>query len=188
MSQARSFCSISRSQSAPPGISRSSQRSTAPCLIAGLQIASYKRQPLDLALGRVLRLVGVGVADDDERLSGLGRHGGFRRDYDHPREFARSQGGFPSFTRDNAAVLDLADACLSPNHGADEAFLRPRGRSCRAWPRCDCVRRGAGGVDGQSRIRPGMVKTMGEPTGSRPTAKAIIQHCLAQIGILCYSE
>src|ERR1700677_3651626 len=44
-----------------------------------LEIVGYKRQPLDLALGRMLRLVRVGVADDDERLSGLGRHGGFRR-------------------------------------------------------------------------------------------------------------
>jgi hypothetical protein len=26
--------------------------------------------------------------------------------------------------RDNAAVLDLADTCLLPNRGADEAFLR----------------------------------------------------------------
>jgi hypothetical protein len=40
------------------------------------QIAGYERQPLHLALGGMLRLVGVGVADDDQRLSGLGRHGG----------------------------------------------------------------------------------------------------------------
>jgi hypothetical protein len=38
------------------------------------QIAGHERQPLDLALGRMLRLVGVGVADDDQRLVGLGRH------------------------------------------------------------------------------------------------------------------
>jgi hypothetical protein len=42
------------------------------------------------------------------------------------------QGGFPLFCRDNAVVLNLADAGLSSNRGADEAFLRPRGRSCRA--------------------------------------------------------
>jgi hypothetical protein len=39
------------------------------------QITGHERQPLDLALGRMLRLVGVGVADDDERFFGLGRHG-----------------------------------------------------------------------------------------------------------------
>ena len=36
-SQARSLRSISRSQSAPPSISRSSQISTAPCFSAGLR-------------------------------------------------------------------------------------------------------------------------------------------------------
>jgi hypothetical protein len=38
------------------------------------QIAGHERQPLDLGLGRPLRLVRVGVADDDERLFRLGRH------------------------------------------------------------------------------------------------------------------
>jgi hypothetical protein len=32
----------------------------------------------------MLWLVGVGVADDDERLFGLGQHGEFRRAYQHP--------------------------------------------------------------------------------------------------------
>src|SRR5208283_1832752 len=40
-----------------------------------LQIAGHERQPPDIALGRLLRLVLVGVADDDERLFRLGRHG-----------------------------------------------------------------------------------------------------------------
>src|SRR5271170_4783942 len=45
---------------------------------------------------------------------------------DRPREFGRVTAYFLRFTGDNAAVLDVADACLSPNHDADEAFLRPQ--------------------------------------------------------------
>jgi hypothetical protein len=48
--------------------------STAPVFDRRPQITGDERQPLDLALGRMLRFVGVGVADDDERLLGVGRH------------------------------------------------------------------------------------------------------------------
>ena len=63
-----------------------------------LQITGHKRQPFDLALGRMLRLVGVGVADDDERFLGLGRQGGIRRAYEHP----------PLFPQVKAALVLLA--------------------------------------------------------------------------------
>jgi hypothetical protein len=52
----------------------------------------------------MLRLVLVGVADDDERLSGLGRHGGFRRARQHSREFARVKANFALFHRQNSGV------------------------------------------------------------------------------------
>ena len=62
------------------------------------------------------------------------------------------QGGFPLFCRGNAAVLNLADARLSPNRGADGAFPRRQAIHGELRPRRDCVRRGRCGVDGQSRV------------------------------------
>ncbi len=43
-------------------------------LDGGPEIAGHERQPFDLVRGGLLRLVGVGVADEDDRLIGLGRH------------------------------------------------------------------------------------------------------------------
>ena len=62
------------------------------------------------------------------------------------------QGGFPLFCRGNAAVLNLADARLSPNRGADGAFPRRQAIHGELRPRRDYVRRGRCGVDGQSRV------------------------------------
>ena len=62
------------------------------------------------------------------------------------------QGGFPLFCRGKAAVLNLADARLSPNRGADGAFPRRQAIHGELQPRCDCVRWGRCGVDGQSRV------------------------------------
>jgi hypothetical protein len=97
------------------------------------------------------------------------------------------QDGFPLFCRDNADVLNLADACVLPDRGAYEAFLRPRGRSCWAGP--TVIVFSAGG----RRRWPSPDRSEGQ--GARPSrgktpddGDGIIQHCLAQIEVLCYSE
>ena len=67
--------------------------------------------------------------------------------HEHPREFARVRAPFHRLTGgnaaalgDNAPVLGATGASLSPNHGDDEAFLRPKGRLCWVRLGCDCVR------------------------------------------------
>jgi hypothetical protein len=75
MSQARSFCSISRSQISAAGHEPVDPEFRRAVLDRGPQIAGHKRKPLYLAVGRMLRLIGVGVANDNERFFGLGQHG-----------------------------------------------------------------------------------------------------------------
>jgi hypothetical protein len=65
-----------------------------------------------------------------------------------------SQGGFPLFCRQNAAALNLADACLLPDHSADEAFLWPEAVPAEPGRSAIVFAAGRCGVDGQARILP----------------------------------
>ena len=71
MSQVRSLSSLS---SLPGGIARHQRlepKIDCTMLSGGSQISDHERQPLDLPLGRVLRLVGVGVTDKNARPIGF---------------------------------------------------------------------------------------------------------------------
>jgi hypothetical protein len=69
------------------------------------EIAGHKREPFDFALSRMLRLVSVSIADDDERLSGFGWHGGFpSRACQHPPVSPRVKADFALFHRQNSGV------------------------------------------------------------------------------------
>jgi hypothetical protein len=101
----------------------------------------------------MLRLVQMGVADDNERLSRLSGHGGFRRAPVTSSARARVS-GFPLFCRQNAAALDVADACVLPHRGADEALLRRQAVHAGPGRRVIVFAAGRCGVDGQSGILP----------------------------------
>ena len=81
------------------------------------QIAAHERQPFDLALGRVLRLVLVGVADDDQRLFGLSRHLGFVVASCIRPYFRKSRPPL-SFSRWEKMAALSKDARLSAGYGA----------------------------------------------------------------------
>jgi hypothetical protein len=61
----------------------------------------------------------------------------------------RVKADFLCFTEQNAAALDVADACLSPDHGADEAFLRPQAVHAGPGRRAIVFTARRCGVDGQ---------------------------------------
>jgi hypothetical protein len=89
------------------------------------------------------------------------------------------KGGLPSFCRDNAAVLNLADACLSPTvaamrlfYGREAVHARPgrrvivfTGAVRRRWPI----------------LGPSEWPRSGEFASRPTTTNGIIQHCLAQM-------
>jgi hypothetical protein len=89
------------------------------------------------------------------------------------------------FCRDNAAVLNLADACLSLDHGVDEFFLGPRGRSCLTGRRRIVFT--AGGAASMARASPDRSEGQGDRASRGKSVDGgddVIQHCLAQLEFL----
>jgi hypothetical protein len=102
---------------------------------------------------------------------------------------ARFKADFLSFCRDNAAVLNLADARLSPSVAPMRLFYGHGGVHAGPGRSGLCSQRGGAASmakeAGSFRVR----RATGLAAAGRPMAvDVIIQHCLAQMDFLCYLE